>query len=74
MVNFKIYGITTWLTNNSYTDIAQKSEGNQTMKLHQLIESNTINIFIEESYTNCGRGTIPRPFSKKSKLSILLDQ
>ena len=38
------------------------------MKLGQL------NIFIKTLYTKCGRETIPRPFSKKSKLSISLDQ
>ena len=28
------------------------------------------NIFVEKSYKKCGRETIPRPFSKKAKLSI----
>ena len=32
------------------------------------------NIFFEKSYIKCGRETIPRPFSKKSKLSLFLDQ
>ena len=32
------------------------------------------NISFEKSYTKYGRETIPRPFSKKSKLSISLDQ
>ena len=32
------------------------------------------NIFLEKSYTKCGGEIIPRPFSKKSKLSISLDQ
>ena len=31
------------------------------------------NIFLEKSYAKCGGMTIPRPFSKKSKLSISLD-
>ena len=30
--------------------------------------------FLEKSYTKCGRETIPRPFFKKSELSIFLDQ
>ena len=30
------------------------------------------NIFLDKSYTKCGREIIPRPFSKKSKLSIPL--
>ena len=32
------------------------------------------NIFLEKSYTKCGRETIPRPSSKKSKLNVPLDQ
>ena len=44
------------------------------MKFGQLIEYNIKNIFLEKSYTKCGRETIPRPFSKKSKLSLTLDQ
>ena len=30
--------------------------------------------FLEKSYTECGGETSPRPFSKKLKLSISLDQ
>ena len=44
------------------------------MKFGQLIEYNMRNIFVEKSYTKCGGETVPRPFSKKSKLSIFLDQ
>ena len=44
------------------------------MKFGQLIEYNMRSIFVEKSYTKrCGE-TIPRPFSKKSKLSMDLDQ
>ena len=50
-----------------------RSKGIQTMKFGQVIEYNMINIFLEKSYTKCGGGTIPRPFSRKSKLSICLD-
>ena len=50
-----------------------RSKGNQTMKFGQLIEYNMKNIFLEKSYTKCGGETIPRPFSKKPKLSISLD-
>ena len=32
------------------------------------------NIFLENSYTNCGGETNPRPFSQKSKWSISMDQ
>ena len=44
------------------------------MKFGQLIEYNMAKHFLEKSYTECGRETIPRPFTKKSKLSISLDQ
>ena len=51
-----------------------KGKDNQTMKFAQIIEYNMRNIFLETSYTKCGGETIPRPFSKKPKLSISLDQ
>ena len=56
------------LTNNSNTHTLSisRNKGNQTMKLDQLIE---YIIFLEKSYTKSGGETIPRPFSKKSKLS-----
>ena len=44
------------------------------MKVSQLIEYNIKSIFLQKSYAKCGGETIPRPFSKKSKLSISLDQ
>ena len=46
-----------------------KSKDNQVMKFGQLII-----LHIEKSYTSCDGETIPRPFSKKSKLSVSLDQ
>ena len=49
-------------------------KGNQAMKLGQLREYSMRNISFKKSYTKCGGETIPRPFSKKSKLSISLDQ
>ena len=51
-----------------------RSKGNQTMKFGQLIECNMRNVFLEKPYTKRGGGTIPRSFSKKSKLSKSLDQ
>ena len=51
-----------------------RSKGNQTMKFGQLIEYNMRNTFVEKSYTKYGGETIPRSFSKKSKLIISLDQ
>ena len=46
----------------------------QTKKSGQLIEYTMRKIFLEKSYKKYGGETIPRPFSKKSKLSISLDQ
>ena len=44
------------------------------MKFFQFIEDNTRNIFPEKPDTKCGRETTPRPFSRKSKLIIPVDQ
>ena len=44
------------------------------MKFDQLIACNMGNIFLEKSYTKCGGETSSRPFSKKMKLSIPLNQ
>ena len=51
-----------------------KSKLNQKIEFGLLIEHKMINIFLEKSYTRCGGEAIPRPFSKKLKLSISLDQ
>ena len=51
-----------------------RSKCNQAMTFGQLIEHNMRNIFLEKLYTKCDGKTIPRPFSKKSKLSISMDQ
>ena len=51
-----------------------RCKGNQTMKIDQLIEYSVRNIFLGKSYTKCSGETIPRPFSKFSKLSVSLDQ
>ena len=44
------------------------------MKFSQLMEYNISNIYLEKSYTKFVGETIPRRFSKLSKLSIYLDQ
>ena len=44
------------------------------MKFDQLIECNMRNIFPEKPYTKCGEEVSLRPFYKKSKFSIPLDQ
>ena len=75
IVNFKIYDVTDWTTNNYNTLIAQylKKQSNQTVKFGQLIECNIYNIyiFLEKSYTNCGGEASPRIFYKISKLNYL---
>ena len=69
-INSKIYDVTTWLAKNYNTHIAKF---NQAMNVGQLIKYYMRNIFLEKSFKKCGGKTIPRP-SKKSKLSISLDQ
>ena len=56
-----------------------RSKSNQKMKFGLIIfdisdTCGTRNIFLEKSYTKCGGDASPRPFYKKSKLSISLDQ
>ena len=51
-----------------------RGKGNQGMKFGLLIENNMKNIFLKKSYTKFGGETIPRPVSKKSRLSMSLDQ
>ena len=51
-----------------------RSKSNQAMKFGQLIECKKRKSFLEKSYTKCGEETSPKPFFKKSKLSISLDQ
>ena len=51
-----------------------RSKDNKVMKFGQLIDYNMRNILLENSCTKCGGDTILWPFSKKSKLSICLDQ
>ena len=51
-----------------------RSKGNQALKLGQLIEYDITNIFLEISYIRCGIETIPKPFSRESKLTIALNK
>ena len=50
------------------------SKDNQAMKFGQLREYNMKIKILEKSYKNCYGETIPRPFTKKSKLNVFLDQ
>ena len=51
-----------------------KSKDNQTMKSGCLIEYNMRNTFLEKPNTKYVRKPNPRPFYKKSKLRLSLDQ
>ena len=51
-----------------------RSKGNQAMKFSQLVEYNMRNIFLEKPSKKWDGETNPRCYSKKSKLSISLDQ
>ena len=53
-VNFKIYGVTTWLTNDckNMLPYISRSKGNQTMKFGQLIEYNKIIFFFNNHAEN----------------------
>ena len=66
------------LTKNHDTHIAQylpkKRQGNQVMKFGQSTECNMRGILLEQSYAKYSGETSLRPFSKKLKLSISLDQ
>ena len=44
------------------------------MKFGELIECKMRNIILQKSYIECGGEASPRPFFKKSKLNISLDQ
>ena len=51
-----------------------RSKDNQTIEFGQLIEYNMRNIFLQKSYTECGKETSLRAFSEKLKVTISLDQ
>ena len=50
-----------------FTNIWRR-KGNRAKKFGQLIAYNMRNIFLKKSYQKCAGDTIPRSFSKKSKL------
>ena len=50
-----------------------RKKGNQEMKFGQLIEYNMGDL-LEKPYSKCGGETSSRPFYKKSKLCLSLDQ
>ena len=75
-VNFKIYDVTAWLTNNCNTHVAHisRSKRNQTIKFGQLIDYIMRINFIGKLYTKFGGETSPRLFSEKLKFRISLGQ
>ena len=58
---------------NIFPNISRRKD-NQIMQFCHLREYNMRNIFLEKPYTKWDAETIPRLFSKKSKLNISLDQ
>ena len=63
-VNFKIYEVTIWETNNYNTTLLNisRSKGNQTMKFDQLIEYKMRNNFIKKSLQNVVEKLVPDSF------------
>ena len=76
IVNFKFYDVIAWLTTIviHILPIISRSKGNQTMKFGQLTEYNMNDIFLQKSYTECGRETSPRTFFENLILFISIDQ
>ena len=48
-------------------------EGNQALKLAQLIEYNLRNILLAKPYTKCSGETIPKPFLQKIKIEHIYE-
>ena len=71
MVNFKIYDVTKWTTNNYNTHFAKD---NQTMKFGPLVDYNMINTFLKNHTQNVVRKLVSDPFIKKTILSMSLYQ
>ena len=66
----KFYDVTTWSTIHIMPNIS-RTKGKKAITFAQLIEHNSGNIFLEESYTKCGAETIPRPFLKNQNRAYL---
>ena len=47
-----------------------RSKGNQTMKFGQLMEYNMRSIFLEKSYTKCGRNYFGSAFDKMDIVTV----
>ena len=75
-IDFKIYNVINWEVIISIHILynISRSKGNHTMNFGWSIEYNMFSIFLKKSYTKCSGETGRRPFYKKSKVSISLDQ
>ena len=75
-VNVKFYDVITWETDIAIHTLPSISriKGSQTVKFRQLTEYDMRNTFLKKSYAKCGGETIARPFSKRPKLGISLEQ
>ena len=58
----------------THCSISQEVKTIRQLNLNVIIEYNMRNIFLEKSYTKCLREAILKPFSKKPKLRISLNQ
>ena len=58
------------ITIHIFPNISKEVNAIRQWNFIQLLEYNMRNIFLEKSHTKCGGETIPRPYSKESKLSI----
>ena len=65
-VNFKIYDVTAWLTNNCNTHIAHisRSKGNQAIKFGQITDYNMRNIFLKNHTQTVVQKLVPDLFMK----------
>ena len=65
-VNFKIYGVTDWTTNNNNTYIIQylKKLRQPQKKFVQLMKHKMRNVFFGNNTQNCTENVVPEPFIK----------
>ena len=73
-VNFRLYDIKAWLTNNGNKYDIDNGNKYETMTFAQLVECNMRKNFLEKSYQTCGGESSPRLFSEKLKLSTSFNQ
>ena len=69
-VNFKIYDVTNWRTNNLLLNIS-RSKGNEAMNFGRLIENKMINIFLKNNTHNMMEKLVLDPFMKNQNRAYL---